>query len=261
MARRITIPVRSFGSEVPVPTVLELAEWLKGMRGEEADLTTYRLARSLDAQEGVTIPAAGGVFYGDRWREAFQGMADGVLVDEPGIDPSAVVADAHYIQARRKDAWFSLPAPHMLGFHDAYIGDAEEFAETIATGYARLAREMRDVGVRGHVLIADLADEIELEILAGRKIVFFPRNPETFDLELLLEYQDDLILPAGELDRAPDLMEQFRVRRLILLAPDAADLAAAAAFVDPDMLEAGGYCEEACPDYWKRLVDRAFISR
>jgi hypothetical protein len=56
-------------------------------------------------------------------------------------------------------------------------------------------------------------------------------------------------------------MEQFRVRRLILLAPEAGDLAAAAAFVDPDMLEAGGYCEEACPDYWKRLVDRAFISR
>jgi hypothetical protein len=106
-----------------------------------------------------------------------------------------------------------------------------------------------------------LADEIELEILAGRKIVFFPRNPETFDLELLLEYQGDLILPAGELDRVPDLMEQFRVRRLILIAPDAGDLAAAAAFVDPDMLEAGGYCEEACPDYWKRLVDRAFISR
>ena len=261
MARRITIPVRSFGSEAPVPTVPKLAEWLKGMRGEEADLTTYRLTRSLGAQEGVTVPAAGGVFYGDRWREAFLGMADGVLVNEPGIDPTTVVADARYIQARRKGAWFSLPAPHMLGFHDAYIGDAEEFAETIATGYARLAREMRDVGVRGHVLIADLADEIELEILAGRKIVFFPRNPETFDLELLLEYQGDLILPAGELDRAPDLMEQFRVRRLILLAPEAGDLAAAAAFVDPDMLEAGGYCEDGCPDYWKRLVDRAFISR
>jgi len=235
MARRITIPVRSFGSEAPVPTVPKLAEWLKGMRGEEADLTTYRLTRSLGAQEGVTVPAAGGVFYGDRWREAFLGMADGVLVNEPGIDPTTVVADARYIQARRKGAWFSLPAPHMLGFHDAYIGDAEEFAETIATGYARLAREMRDVGVRGHVLIADLADEIELEILAGRKIVFFPR--------------------------APDLMEQFRVRRLILLAPEAGDLAAAAAFVDPDMLEAGGYCEDGCPDYWKGLVDRAFISR
>lgn len=261
MARRISIPVRSFGSEVRVPTVPELAEWLNGMRGEEADLTTYRLDRSLDAQEGVTVPAAGGVFYGERWREAFTGMADGVLVNEPGIDPSALIGDARRVRARRKEAWFSLPAPHMLGFRDAYIGDAEEFTETIATGYARLAREMRDQGVQGHVLITDQADEIELERLAGRKIVFFPRNPGTFDLELLLEYQGDLVLPAGDLDRAPDLMEQFRVRRLILLEAEAEDLMAAAAFADPDMLVAGGYCEDGCPDYWKSLVDRAFITR
>ncbi len=244
-----------------MPTVPELAEWLKVKRGEEADLTTYRLERSLDAQRGVGMPAAGGVFYGERWREAFSGMTDGVLVDEPGIEPAALAADAQFVRARRKDAWFSLPAPHMLGFRDAYIGDEEEFSETIATAYARLAREMRDQGVQGHVLVADTADPIELEVLAGKKILFFPRNPGTFDLELLLEYQGDLILPAKDLDRAVDLMERFRVRKLILLAPEAEDLAAAVAFTDPDMLEVGGYCEEGCPDYWKRLVDRAFIAR
>jgi len=262
MARRITIPVRSFGSEVGMPAVPEVAEWLKGMRGEEADLTTYRLARSLGAQEGVAVPAAGGVFYGERWREAFTGMADGVLVNEPGVDPSALAADARYVRARRKEAWFSLPAPHMLGFRDAYIGDEEEFSGMVAAGYARLAREMRDLGVRGHVLVADRADEIELERLAGNKIVFFPRNPGRFDLELLLEYQGDLILPAGDLDRAADLMERFRVRKLVLLDPEAEDLLAATALVDPDKLEVGGYCPgEGCPDYWKRLVDRAFILR
>ena len=261
MARRITIPVRSFGSEVGIPGVPELAEWLKGRKGEEADLTTYRLARSLDAQKDVGIPTAGGVFYGERWRGAFSGMADGVLVDEPGIEPSAVAADAHNICARRKGAWFSLPAPHMLGFRDAYMGDEEEFREMVVTSYARLAREMRDRGVQGHVLIADLTDALEFERLAGRKVLFFPRNPARFDLELLLEYQGDLILPAKDLARAVDLMERFRVRKLILLAPEAEDLAAAAALVDPDMLEVGGYCVDGCPDYWKRLVDRAFIAR
>ncbi len=244
-----------------MPAVPELAEWLNGKRGEEADLVTYRLERSLDAQEGVAVPAAGGVFYGERWREAFQGMADGVLVDEPGIDPSVVAADAHLIGARRKDAWFSLPAPHLLGFRDAYMGDVEEFSETIATSYARLAREMRDLGVQGHVLVADTADAIELERLAGRKVLFFPRSPEKFDLELLLEYQGALVLPANDLSRAADLMERFRVRKLILLDAETEDLAAAAELVDPDMLEAGGYCEDDCPDYWKRLVDRAFIAR
>ena len=261
MARRITIPVRSFGSEVGVPTVPELAEWLKEKRGKEADLTTYRLERSLDVQEGVAVPAAGGVFYGERLSAAFLGMADGVLVDEPGIDPSALIADARLIGARRKDAWFSLPAPHMLGFRDGYIGDGEEFSETLATAYARLAREMRDAGVQGHVLVADRADQIELEVLASRKILFFPGEPETFDLELLLEYQGDLILPANDLGRAPGLMERFRGKRLILLDAKENDLAAAAELVDPDMLEAGGYCEDDCPDYWKSLVERAFIPR
>ncbi|MCM2466514.1 hypothetical protein [Methanoculleus oceani] len=244
-----------------MPTVPELAEWLKEKRGEEADLVTYRLEQSLDAQEGVAIPAAGGVFYGERWREAFLGMADGVLVDEPGIEPAAVAADARRVRARHKEAWFSLPAPHLLGFRDAYIDDEEGFSETIATAYARLAREMRDAGVPGHVLVAEEADAIELEVLAGRKILFFPRNPETFDLELLLEYQSDLVLPARDLNRAPDLMEQFRVRKLVLLDPEKEDLAATAELIDPDMLEVGGYCEDGCPDYWKHLVDRAFIAR
>ncbi|MDK2889891.1 MAG: hypothetical protein PWR21_523 [Methanoculleus sp.] len=261
MARRITIPVRSFGSEAGVPTVQELAEWLNGKRGEEADLVTYRLERSLDGQEDVAVPAAGGVFYGERWRRAFQGMADGVLVDEPGIDPSALIADAHLIGARRRDAWLSLPAPHLLGFRDAYMGDVEEFNETIADSYARLAREMRDLGVQGHVLVAEEADAIELERLAGRKVLFFPKNPTKFDLELLLEYQGALVLPANDLNRAADLVERFRVRKLILLDPEAKDLAAAAELVDPDMLEAGGYCEKSCPDYWKSLVERAFIPR
>jgi len=261
MARRITIPVRSFGSEVGVPTVPELAEWLKERRGKEADLTTYRLEHSLGAQEGVAVPAAGGVFYGERLSGAFLGMADGMLVDEPGIDPSGVTADAHLVCAMQKEAWFSLPAPHMLGFRDGYIGDGEEFSETLATAYARLAREMRDAGVQGHVLVADRADQIELEVLASRKILFFPGEPETFDLELLLEYQGDLILPANDLGRAPDLMERFRVKRLVLLDAEESDLAAAAELVDPDMLEAGGYCGDDCPDYWKSLVDRAFIPR
>lgn len=261
MARRITIPVRSFGSEAVTPTVPELAKWLKGKRGEEADLIAYRLERSLDGQDEVATPAAGGIFYGERLSAAFIGMEDGVLVGEPGADPAAVTDDARFVRKIRKEAWFSLPAPHVLGLKDGYMGDVEEFSETIATAYARLAREMRDLGVQGHVLVADTADQIELEVLAGRKILFFPRSPETFDLELLLEYQGALVLPAKNLSRAEDLMERFRVRKLILLDAGAEDLAAATAFADADTLESGGYCEDSCPEYWKDLVDRAVIPR
>ena len=188
-------------------------------------------------------------------------MEDGVLIGEPSIDPSTLIADAHYILSRRKGAWFSLPAPHMLKLQDGYIGDEDEFSEAIADMYGRLTREMRDMGVAGHVLIADQADEIEIEMLTARKIVFFPRDPSIFDLEVLLEYQDDLIIPAAYMDRAQDLMEQFNVRRLILTDPEIEDLAATKTFMDHDMLEVGGYCKEDCPDYWRGLVERAFVTR
>ncbi|MDI3507777.1 MAG: hypothetical protein PWQ69_1757, partial [Methanomicrobiaceae archaeon] len=59
-----------------------------------------------------------------------------------------------------------------------------------------------------------------------------------------------------------DLMERFRLRKLILLNPEGGDVVAAAGVVDADSLEVGGYCADtACPDYWKRLLDRAFIPR
>lgn len=262
MARQIRIPVRSFGSEVGRPGVPELAEWLKGKTGTEVDLTTYRLERSLDAQDGVSIPAAGGLFYAERLREVFTSMKDGVLIDEPGVEPAAVTADALFVRERCKDARIALPAPHIMGFRDDYIGDREEFSETISDLYAGLMRDMRDQGLAGHVLIADTPDLIELERLAGRKVLFFPRNPARFDLELLLEYQDSLILPATDLDRLPDLMERFRFRKLILLNPEGGEVVAAAGIVDADSLEVGGYCADtACPDYWKRLLDRAFIPR
>jgi len=122
MARRIRIPVRSFGSEVGRPDVPELAEWLKGKTGTEVDLTTYRLERSLDAQDGVSIPAAGGLFYAERLREVFTSMKNGVLIDEPGVEPAAVTADALFVRERCKDARIALPAPHIMGFRDDYIG-------------------------------------------------------------------------------------------------------------------------------------------
>jgi len=262
MPRRITIPVRSFGSEVGRPDVPELAEWLNRKRGTEVDLTTYRLERSLDAQEGVTIPAAGGLFYSERLMEVFTGMKDGVLVDEPGVESAAATADALFVRERCKDARIALPAPHILGLRDDYIGDREDFSETIADLYSRLIREMRDQGVQGHVLIADTADLIEFERLAGRNVLFFPRDPARFDFELLLEYQDVLILPATDLDRLADLMERFPVRKLVLLDPEEGEVVAATEIVDADSLEVGGYCADTAPgDYWKRLLGRAFISR
>ena len=45
-------------------------------------------------------------------------------------------------------------------------------------------------------------------------------------------------------------MEQFRVRRLILVDPEAADLMATTAFIDHDMLGGRGLLRGGCPNYW-----------
>jgi hypothetical protein len=254
------IPVRSFGSEVSVPSVEGLAAWVARRRGQEADLVTYLLEQSLEAQSGVEIPAAGGLFYATRWLEGLAGFRDGVLVGEPGIEPDLLIGDALRVRGLRKGAWLALPAPHLLGLQDEYIQDEEEFCELVATLYARLAREMRDAGVAGHVLIADEANAIELEVLAKKKIVFFPRKERGFDLEMLLEYQGDLIVPAERLEDAVGLLERYRIRRLVLMNPESDHLAAAASFIDAEMLQAGGYCEESCPDYWVRRIEQAFLT-
>ncbi len=261
MARRLKIPVRSFGSEVGTPTVEELAEWVAQRRGIGGDLVTCQLEISLEPQGDVDIPCAGGMFYGRRWRDCLVGFREGVLVDEPDIDPREVIDDALALAARRKGVWVSLPAPHLLGLQDAYVGDAEEFQEILAGLYARLAREMRDQGVRGHVLISEAAQEVELDELAARRIVFFPKDPETFDFETLLEYQTELVVLPQQIGTAAELMEEYRIRRLILLNPESGDLAAATEYADPEMLQAGGYCERDCTDYWRGVTEQAFIPR
>jgi hypothetical protein len=259
MARQRRIPVKSFGSEAGIPSVEELASWVADHRGMESDLVTYQLERSLSDEEGVDLPCVGGLYYGRRWRESLVGFSGGVLSGEPGIAPAEVRRDAAQIVARKKGVRFALPAPHLLALSDAYIGDAEEFCETLCELYSGLMREMRDKGVAGHVLVCCEADEIELEKLARRKIVFFPEDPATFDLSSLLEYQREIAVPPERLGEAVSLMEEYRIDRLVILNPKHGDLMGAATEVDPETLLSGGYCQKSCPDYWKIIRDESFI--
>ncbi|MCC7566375.1 MAG: hypothetical protein KO206_08895 [Methanomicrobiaceae archaeon] len=261
MVKRQNIPVRSFGSEAGTPGVADLAAWVAERRGKAGDLVTYQLGQSLQPQTAVDIPCAGGMFYGRRWRESLLGFRDGVLAEEPGIAPEDVRMDAAEMAAARRGVWCSLPAPHLLGAADGYLGDPDEFSGLLSDLYAGLMREMRDMGVQGHVLIADAVEDAEVEALAGRKAFFYLRQPDRQGLEALLEYQDSAAVPPDLLPIAIGLLEEYRIRRLILLDPKTRDLAAAAAAVDPDMLLAGGYCERDCEDYWSAIADRAFILR
>ncbi len=260
MAKRLDIPVQAYGSEVGTPSVEELAAWIAGRRGRNGgDLITYQLETSLAAQQPIESPCAGGIFYGKRWRDALTGFREGVLQGEPGIDPREVAADARALVTKKKGIQVAVPAPHLLGLTDGYLGNQEEFTELITELYTRLMREMRDAGVQGHVLIADSAETIELESLAGRKCVFFPRDPTAFDLELLLEYQTELPVLPGQLAWAIDRTEEYTIRRMVLMHAESGDLTEAAEYTDPETLRAGGYCERDCPRYWQTRLDEAFI--
>jgi hypothetical protein len=259
MAKARRVPVRSFGSEVEVPAVGELAAWVREQRGSPADLPTYLLEQSLSVQEGVDIPCAGGLCYGARWLSSLPGIRDRVLVHD--LDPltTDVERDSRQVVTARKGAWVGVPAPHRLEIRDGYYGDPEECCAALSGGYRYLMRAMRDRGVGGHVILAGAAEPCELEILAGSRTWYVVPDPTVDDLEQILEYQPRIALPARLLTEVSRLQEEYRVRSVALLDATQEDLATAADLLDPSRIEAGGYCAGGCGEYWDLLVERSLI--
>jgi len=255
------VPVRSFGSEVPEPEVRDLAGWIEKRKGIGGDLTSYLLEESLDPQEGVDFPCAGGRIYRARVLESFGGLKGEALVREPSAETTLVEEDARWGASRRKGLLFSLPAPRLIGIRDEFYHDREEFCEGLSGCYRQVLRAMRDAGAGGHVLLGEKAYEEELEHLAGpRTLFFFPGLTED-DLQVLLEFQATVAIPRDLLPGALELLDGFEVRHLSILDGRKEDLLTLLEHLDPDQISLGGYCEKDCGEYWKELVDRAVIPR
>ena len=261
MAKVRRVPVRSFGSETPEPTVPELAEWVKGRKGVAGDLTTYLLEKSLNPQEGVDMPCPGGRIYLPRILETFVGLEGETLDREPAVDTVLVEEDARWGAARRKGLWFSIPAPHLLGIRDEFYHDREEFCEGICTCYRQVIRAMRDAGAGGHVILGDRVLEEELEHLAGPRAFFFYPDLTGEDLPALLEFQSAVAVPRTLLSTALDHMDEYDLRSLFIVDGKQADILAAAEHMDLEQISLGGYCRENCGEYWRGLVERAVITR
>ncbi len=258
-ARRV--PVRSFGSEVVEPAVRDLAAWVETRKGIGGSLTSYLLERSLDPQEGVDLPAAGGKIYRARILESLTGLDGETLAREPSVDTALVEEDARWGASRKIGLSFSIPAPHLLGIRDGYYHDREEFCDGISSCYRRILRAMRDAGAGGHVLLGDRLLEEELEHLAGPRTFFHYPDPGAGDLPALLEYQDALSVPRSLLPAALELVDEYELRHLFIVDGKAEDLLAALEELDPGRISLGGYCREDCPEYWKGIVERAVIPR
>jgi len=251
--------VRSYGSEVPKPKVQDLVGWIGKRKGIGGDLNSYLLEESLNPQEGVDFPCAGGKIYRARVLECIGGLKGEILVREPSAETALAEEDARWGTSRRKGLLFSLPAPHLLMIRDGYYHDREEFCEGLSACYRQILRAMRDAGAGGHILIGGEVHEEELQYLASPRNHFFFPGFTGGDLRVLLEFQDSIAVPRDLLGDSLGILDDFDFRHLSILDGREEDLRVALEHLDPGQVSLGGYCTEDCRNYWSALVDRAVI--
>jgi len=263
MAKLHKLTTRAFGAEPGTPDVAQLSEWIAEHRGTLADLTTYQLYQSLALQleAGIVHPCAGGKFCADRIRASLLGVTEGRAVDEIAVNPEALIEDAAGIVVQKRNCWCALPAPHVLGLTDGYYGDDEEWSDALTDAYCTLMRAMRDIGVAGHVLICDKADEMEIRALAQQKVFFFQPDADRKSLECLMEHQRQIAVRPKQLETVFDLMNEYDLRKIHIVDADADAIKLTLSHVDPDQVTVGGYCLDKSEEYWKNLVDAAVYTR
>ena len=263
MAKRLKLATRALGAEPEKPDVAALAGWIAEHRGRAADITTYLLDRSMAPQleAGIGMPCAGGKFYADRLLASIDGIADRKAIRELHADTPAIIEDAAGIVVQRRKSWCALPAPHVLAITDAYYNDMDEWSDAICGIYKTILRAMRDMGVAGHVLICDAADESECAALARQNVFFFQPAADQACLEILLEYQHKIAVGNAELPVLLDLMNEYTVRHIILVDPDQPAIDLARSHLDPDQISVGGYSTGNSEEYWKNLVTHAECER
>lgn len=263
MAKLHKLTTRAFGAEPGIPDVSRLSAWIAENRGTTADITTYRLYQSLIPQLEAEVghPCAGGKFCADRIRSSLFGVKERRVVDEIAVNPEALIEDAAGIVVQKRTSWCALPAPHVLGLTDGYYCDDEEWSDALTDAYGTIMRTMRDIGVAGHVLIADTSEEMEIAALAAQKIFFFQPEADRRSLECLMEYQRQIAVRPKQMEIVFDLTNEYDLRKIIIVDPDAESIRLALSHLDPDQVSVGGYCLDENAEYWKTLVDAAVYSK
>ncbi|MCK9579409.1 MAG: hypothetical protein M0Q92_03040 [Methanoregula sp.] len=263
MAKRFRLSTRGFGGEPGIPDLTVLAAWITDHKGRTADIVTYRLDRSLAPQieAGIMAPCAGGRFYEERILSAICGVDDRIATGELHAETHDIIEDAAGIVVQKRGAWCAIPAPHALGIRDNYYDDEAEWNDAINGVYRTILREMRDIGVDGHVMICDRIDDAELIALAHPKVFFFEPAPDRERLALLLERQPQVAVPKNQLRTLMSLTDEYTIRKLFIIDPDPQAIALARTHLDPDQIVAGGYNTGDGETYWKDIVAAAECER
>lgn len=181
------------------------------------------------------------------------------MTGELGARTDGVIRDAEDLSRIHPGLFIAVPGPHVLALQDLYYRDPEEAGEALFSVYRTLMRAQRDAGIGGHVLSCETVCRSELEALARQKVFFFSPVLNRKSLSLLLEYQQVVAVKPSLLPLVSDLMGEYEVHRIILIDAAEGDLRQALQIRDPDQILCGGYCHDACGEYWKKLVKRAEI--
>jgi len=263
MSRRLKFSTRGLGAEPGIPGIASLSAWVAEHRGTLGDLTTYRIQESLSPQlaAGIEMPTAGGTFMENRIMECLRGVKDRKVTDELSLNTGPLAEDGYGMAAMKRNVWSALPAPHFLGLSDAYYDDAYEWVDALARVYRTAMREMRDAGVAGHILISDAVNENEVTALSRREVVFFPRDPGSEGFKALFDRQRIVAVSRNTIRQALEHIEEYEIDQMILVDPDPDTINTALLHFDADQLRAGGYCTDACTEYWKTIVQSAEFSQ
>ena len=263
MAKLHKLNTRAFGTEPGTPDVTRLSAWIAEHRGTMADLTTFQLNQSLAPQlaAGIDHSCAGGKFCADHIRSSLLGVKEGRVIDEIAVHAEALIEDAAGIVVQKRNCWCALPAPHVLGLIDGYYCDDEEWSDALTDAYGTLLRAMRDIGIAGHVLIADTADEMEFVALANQKVFFFQPDADRKSLECLMEHQQQIAIHPEQLETVLSLTDEYDLRKIFIVDADAGAIVFALSHLDPDQVSVGGYCQDESGKYWTNLVKKAVYTR
>ncbi|MEM2124463.1 MAG: hypothetical protein QXL43_03965, partial [Methanolinea sp.] len=234
---------------------------VEDQRGREADLTSFLVEASLRPQRdaGISLPCAGGKFYGKRLGESIEGLEGGKITGELALSPGLLADDAARAVALSPGCRFAVPAPHLVAREDAHYGDEEEARATLCEQYRLLFREMRDRGAAGHVCIGGEAVPAELEAFAGRRVLFFVEGADRATLGELLEYQRAIVVRGRDIAGLAELMDECEVATVFLLDPGGDDVERILEVCDAERVRLAGYCTAKCPEYWRRLVDASAV--
>jgi hypothetical protein len=255
MKKKIRFSTVSIGSEPDKPEIPEVASFIRSHRGSEADLITFSLAQSVTAQKdaGIESLCAGGLFCLPRVESALSQSTG-----EWQHNSSFLVSDARMMTKLAGTVSAALPAPHLS--EASPDPDNEEQYADYCDSFGDLLRDMRDAGIKSHILHTRSVEQIESERLASKKILFVAPEGDFSIQGELLEFQQTLTLDNSHVSMIPGLLEQYDIRSVTIINPDESGLKSVLEWIDPDQIYAGGYGTGPEGPYWRRLAEKATIS-